>query len=169
MNQVQDAENAKAASAVIDQFREDMEVLGLVFEALGAWRVDEAVPVLRQIIPKGHAVGAKARSAGIWAIGRILEDKPDDGLAKAFAARLADVGGMFPESDNVRLASAIAIGRMRAKAGLKTLEKFHGGDGDTLDIRFATGWSIERITGKPASAVEIPPRLIRTSFITPIE
>ncbi len=172
--------HSRRLSALNDATQEQMERItsemggdsrcaALVAEALGVWRVPQAVPVLKPVIKKNHLVGSSAREAGIWAIGMILEDKPDNGIVSQLAGRIRDIGGMFPEADNVRLASAIAIGRMRASAGLGTLKQFHDMTSEALQIRFAAGWAIERITGEPASPVEISPRVIRGGFITPLD
>lgn len=115
-----------------------------LLQAFGEMRYREAEPLMRKLVPKS-ALDERARGAAVWSLGLLHEKSPDAELAKAFGARLADVGSIPPEVDMVRLMAAISIGRMRAESEVPVLRKF----AEPLHIiGVACGWSIEQITGE---------------------
>ena len=89
------------------------------------------------------------RAAAIWSLGYIHEGKPDAELVKALEDRIRDANAMIPEDPRVCRMSAVAIGRMKAREALPTLEVFDEDDGITSQIGYACAWSIEQMTGKP--------------------
>ncbi len=105
----------------------------------------EAETLMRTFIPK-NSIGYNARTAAVWAIGKLKEGTLDEPLAGVLAKRLSDVGGDNPESDSVRRMSAIAIGRMKAESQLSTLRQFVG-EAPKFPGQ-ACAWSLERITGE---------------------
>lgn len=115
-----------------------------LLQAFGEIRYHEAEPLMRKLVPKS-ALDERARGAAVWSLGLLYEKNSDAELAKAFGARLADVGSIPPEFDLVRLMAAISLGRMQAESELPVLRKF---EGNLTPIGVACGWSIEQITGE---------------------
>jgi HEAT repeat protein len=151
-------------------------------QLLGLQKYAAAEPVLREYVPRmaislgGGARGPaiqvlpEARAAAIWALGLLHEGKADAELATALETRLKEGMSMPPEDERVCLMSAIALGRMRAKEQLPTLQKFYAANEPTASpINNASGWAVAQITGKPMT----PPRTIhaiqRDWFLTPTD
>lgn len=161
-------EDDTGLDAMADALSATTTVAESVAQSLGVWRYEPAEQTLRQVIPKGHAVGVPARAAGIWAIGLIREGRPDKGLAATLAARARDIFSMFPEAESVRLHSVITIGRMQAQSQLGLLREYFNGDTEGLEMRAAAGWAIEQITGEDPGPMQIEPRVRSGAFIMPI-
>ena len=124
-----------------------------LFELFGRKKYQPAESFLRSFVAKDLTV-PQARSAAIWALGYLHEDRPDAELAGALQQRISDIGMPQPEHALVRRFSAITLGRMKAAAALPTLELYSEPGGIQSAVGYACAWSIERITGKPI----IPPR-----------
>ena len=135
---------------------------------LGVWAEPAADPVLRTIIKKDHPIGAEARGAGIWALGRIHAGRPDNSLAGQLAGRLRDYAGMIPEADNVREQSAVAIGRMKAESQMPTLRNHFTMAGESYAIRAACRWAIGNITGELPEPIDVRANPVRDVFLTPL-
>lgn len=153
---------------MIDALRSATTVAESVAQSLGVWRYRPADQTLRQVIPKGHAVGVPARTAGIWAIGLIREGRPDKALSAKLATRARDIFSMFPEAETVRLHAVIAIGRMQDDSQLGLAREFFTGDTEGLAMRAAAGWAIRQITGEDPGEMQIEPRVRSGAFIMPI-
>jgi HEAT repeat protein len=124
---------------------------------LGQSRSREADELLRRLIPptteKGNPAGPELRAAAIWALGMIHEGKQVPELVRALSGRLAAVGPFDLEDNRVRRMSAVALGRMKATEGLRTLREFYIARKPSLDsVNNACGWAIERITGEKMPA-----------------
>jgi HEAT repeat protein len=135
---------------------------------LGRQKYSPASAVLQRFIPRGQAGLLESRAAAIWALGLIHEGKPVASVATALQRRLQDLSVMPPEDIRVAWMSAIALGRMKAKAILPTLRKYYFAKEPTSDpVNNACGWAIEQITGEAVPA----PRTIRQRvidwFLTP--
>jgi HEAT repeat protein len=138
-----------------------------VSQTMGAWRMIEADPVLRRMIPKGHPAAPKARSHAVWALGFLHENKPDESLGKAFVERLFDLDPLNPEAEEVRIASAIAIGRMKDTEQNDALHnRFRQ---DSLAIRCAARWSIMHMTDEKLDEPHLDPSIQTDAFISPKE
>ena len=142
--------------------------LSQLFQAFGLQRYREAEPLMRQFIPKDFLLGDEARGAAIWALGYLYEDAAPADLSEAFEARLADVNSPLPEVPDVRLMSAVSLGRMKSPGVVETLKRFHRDEGPA-PIGLACGWALERITGKsyPVPADVRTP--LRDWFLVPID
>lgn len=123
-----------------------------LFQAFAAMGYKESEPLLRKYIPKRAELGATARGAAIYAIGKFHEGTLDTELASQFASRLSDLDPMNPELTEPRRFSAIALGRMKAQGQLSLLRRFHEEENSSPDIGGATRWAIMQITGE-----ELPP------------
>ena len=135
-------------------------------QALGAWRLRAAEPFLRRVIPKKMRVGARFRTAAIWALGHLREDGEEPALARQLLERAFDLSLTDPEFQSVRRASVIALGRMRAKSVVTGLRDRYENDG--ADIRSASRWALQRITGETLPAISLKPHVRTDAFISPL-
>jgi hypothetical protein len=140
-------------------------------QLLGEQKYGPADAVLRQFIPRrGGNSWPEARAAAIWALGMIHEGKPDAALAADLEKRLNDTRTMPPESEQVRVMSAITLGRLKAKETLPSLRKACPKfEPSPYPIINACGWAIEQLTGE----VMPPPKTIQKVshdwFLAPLE
>lgn len=139
-----------------------------LFQAFGLQRYREAEPLMRQFIPKDFGLGDEARAAAIWALGYLYEDAAPADLTEAFAARLSDVNSPLPEVHDVRLMSAVSLGRMKSLGVVETLQRFRRDEGPA-PVGLACSWSLERITGNPHPAPPDSRTPLRDWFLVPIE
>jgi HEAT repeat protein len=155
------------------------EQLSQLAQFLGQERYKPADAALRRLIPREPGLltsralplaGPEARSAAIWALGRIHEGTPVPELVPALEGRLNDVNNpLGDEAPHVRRMSAVALGRMKASGALDTLQSHWSGK-LTLDlVNNACGWAIAQIKGEvlpPPGTVEIR---ARDGFLSPLE
>ncbi|MBW3541394.1 MAG: HEAT repeat domain-containing protein [Planctomycetes bacterium] len=118
-----------------------------LFEAFGQQKHAQAEPLMRRYIPKEVTFSPDARAAAIWALGHLHAGRPDEELAALLVGRLSDTLSMPPETEPVRRASAIALGRMHAESALAALRRFHREEGDSL-VGQACAWAITQMTGE---------------------
>ncbi|MFA7235909.1 MAG: HEAT repeat domain-containing protein [Phycisphaeraceae bacterium] len=135
---------------------------------LGVWRMSggEADATLRRAIPKEHPMG-QARSAAIWALGLIHEGRYNAALAGPLIGRINDNAGMMPESEDVRLAGVVALGRMKSEKSLDILRKYRETNQDTDSIRYAAWWAVGHITGQTTEAPAVQAGRVRVRFLSP--
>ncbi len=142
--------------------------LAQLAQFLGQSRYQPAEQALRSQVPRERnsitdepVIGQESRAASIWALGLIHEGKSEPQLARQFEERLKDVPKPFHPGENVRVRwmSAVALGRMKSKDSLDTLNQFHSKT-PTLDpVSHACGWAIQQLTGEappPPGTVEFP-------------
>jgi len=143
----------------------DLQVAHLM-EALALLDHRDAMPLMQQHVPKtiGQGMlGKHARSASIWALGRLLKGQPNDELAAALMARASDFPknpGDIPEYDLVRIMSVISIGRMHATSQIEALKKLYDSQYGSDEEQTALVWCIHELTGE-----EFPSRPQRTIFL----
>ena len=145
---------------------DDMDLhLAQLGQFFGRRKYRPAEDVLREIIPptlRGRnptPVGYEARAAAVWALGLMHEGVVEPRLVRLATGRLDAVMGVDVEDPRVRRMSAIALGRMKAKANVEILRKYFVDKRPTLDsVNNACGWALEQITGEkmePAGVVEV--------------
>lgn len=135
---------------------------------IGAQKYADADATLRKFIPKREG-RPEARAAAIWALGLLHEGKFDPALAKAAEARLNDFS-IPPEDARVRRMSAVLLGRLDAKAALPSLQKyFVAGEASENLVNNATGWAIERLTGKKYTTQKPLRQTPRDWFLSPLD
>jgi len=161
----QTPEQLAAASAQLRLVSELGEQTALT---LGVWAEPTADSVLKPIVPKNHPIGADVRAAGIWALGHIHAGNPDNALARQLVGRMNDSEGMYPEADNVREQSAVAIGRMHARSQLGAVRKRYELENESLQIRYACRWAVGQITGELPAEITVAPYDVRDVFIAPL-
>ena len=145
-----------------------VEQLVQLFQYFGQARYKPAEPLLRTFVPKDSAA-LEARAAAIWALGYIHEDKPDAKLVKALQARIRDTQSIPPEEDLVRRMSAVAIGRMKAREALNTLQEFRDQEGVGSEVGYACAWAIKQMTGEEFEEPETPIGFYGNFFLEPLK
>jgi len=123
-----------------------------LFEAMGRMNYKPAEPLMRRYIAKNFAMGEYSRSAAIWSLGLLHAGMPDDALAAQITGRVTEpAAAMPPEMPRVRVAGAIALGKMKAKSQARPLRSYalQGGD---IPLYIAIRWSLREL-----NAEEIPP------------
>lgn len=122
----------------------DLPLRPLISQYGGEWSGQGMPPV------PPYAVGFEARAAAIWALGMIHDGKTVPAIATQMAGRLAAVNPLDLEDDRVRQMSAVALGMMKAKEQLPTLEQFYADKTVTRNpVNNACGWAIAQINGTP--------------------
>lgn len=124
-----------------------------LFQFFGEMRYEPSEALMRQFVPKSTLL-PDARAAACWALGHLKAASPDEQLAEAFAARLADVASPNPEQEIVRTMTAISLGRMKSESQLPTLRTFAAQHGPIDSVGLACLWAIEQIAGEPWEKVE---------------
>src|SRR5262249_17946098 len=126
---------------------------------LGQQKYQPAEATLRKFVPHVPTQPLpESRGAAIWALGQIREGKPDVALAKELEARITDTRSIPPEEAQVRLMSAITIGRMRVKESVPPLRGFSPENqflGEA--IHDACAWAIASLPGEAMA----PPKPFR--------
>lgn len=160
-------DDERETAAVFNELRPVSELGDEVAQTLGAWRERSAEPLLRGIVPKKSPESPQFRAAAIWALGRFHEGHPDESLAKQLIGRVFDLNPVNPEAEEVRLASVIALGRMKAASQVKALTNRYNQDG--TDIRCAARWAVHQITGHWLDPVTLSPAVETDAFLRPME
>jgi HEAT repeat protein len=134
---------APKGGAVSDQ-------LGQLFEGMAVMNFDAAMPEMRKYIPEA-AGESVARSGAIWALGKLLEDAPDEALAAQLMERAKDFPGgpgNPPEDPLVRLMCVVSVGRMKVKPPLTDLLLLVGPERDADIHEHGYAWAIQQISGE---------------------
>jgi HEAT repeat protein len=123
-----------------------------LFEAMGRMNYKPAEPLMRRYIAKNFTMGEYSRSAAIWSLGLLHAGTPDDSLAAQITARVTEPAVVLPpEMSRVRVAGAIALGKMKAKSQAKSLRDYALLAG-VIPVYMAIRWSLREF-----NAEEIPP------------
>lgn len=139
-----------------------------LFMAFGEMGYEPAEPVMKQYIPKDSGFDGHARSAAVYALGKLYEGRLNGEYADAFRGRLSDITPMDPEYELVRRFAAIGLGRMGARGALGTLNGFADKEPNG-DVGSACRWAIERITGEAPAAPEPIVSRPRDFFLVPLD
>lgn len=132
-------------SAPIPRLETDEQRIAFLLEAFGSQQFQEADALLRLYIPKADGLKrlpSRTRLSGIWAIGKLYTNRPDESIRMQLEERVNDMAPVIPELLEIRFVSAIALGRMRDKAASETLSKYLVEPGDTLHE--ACSWSLSQ-------------------------
>ncbi|MCC6493133.1 MAG: HEAT repeat domain-containing protein, partial [Pirellulales bacterium] len=62
--------------------------------------------------------------------------------------------GIPPESEEVRVAAVIALGRMKAESAIPMLRRYYPGGPAFGTMDYACGWALSQITGEPVPVIE---------------
>ena len=138
-------------------------------QALGRLKYTPCDDLLREYIPKSSPFLPESRTGAIWALGHLHADKPDDELAKLLSARLSDVDIIVPEAIEVRIMSAVSLGRMKSEKSLEVLRKFLELEGTGGEIGYVCAWAIELITGEPMKMPTAQERQALGWFLDPMD
>ncbi|RLT21016.1 MAG: phycocyanin alpha phycocyanobilin lyase [Planctomycetota bacterium] len=126
----------------------DVQVAHL-FEALGLMQHAPADPLLRKYFPKDPKLGELSRSAAIWGLGHLYAGTTEEPLAVLMVERLTESPAAIPfEFPRVRWASAVSLGRMRAKSQVPRMRAFLGPVVGPETTSLAIRWAINEITGE---------------------
>jgi HEAT repeat protein len=110
----------------------------------------------------------ECRAAAIWALGMILEGKPDNAIVEELEERLNDNGPVPPEDFRVRWMCAVALARMKAKETLPSLRQYCKEFKPNSDpFNNACGWAIEQLTGEKMPPPVNPIRYQINWFLVP--
>src|SRR5262249_13565426 len=113
-------------------------------------------------------VGPEARAGAVWALGKIHEGSTVAGLVAPLEERLNDATSIPPEDVPVRRMAAVTLGRMKAEKALASLRtQYRHGQPSGDPISRASGWAIERVTGKPVPAPVENPKEYADWFLVP--
>jgi len=143
------------------------EQLAQLMQYFGRMRYAPSDSFLRTFVPESEEFPL-SRAAAIWALGHLLEGKPDPQLAQQLIGRVQDVGPPVPEFEVVRRFSAITLGRMGAQQSVATLRFFR--DAETLlsEVGYACAWALKQLTGENYEEPKPPLRTYTNFFLEPL-
>lgn len=137
-------------------------------EALGMIGHVPAVEHLSKLIPKTAPYDPQSRAASVWALGFLLKPSQDAARIRSLEARLADSFSVPMESNEVRAAAAIALGRIADPDSLAELRTWYETEGYNSAIGRSCGWAIMQMTGEPLPAAETPTQQLSDWFVEPL-
>ncbi len=137
-------------------------------EALGLMKYAPADSVLRQYVPKRQD-WLLSRTAGIWALGHLHAGKPDEELATRLIERLTDSDPINPETQEARMSSALALGRMMAESQVDAMRNWMGAEINPEPVEMAIRWALIEITGEKLKEPLPPAKRLRSFFLEPLE
>lgn len=162
----QRAEHNRQRDALLAEQAHYREIAAEAAQTLGVWRYAAAEGNFRGMVAKPTPAEERARASAIWALGFLLEGRDDAQLASALVGRMTDGSLMNPERFQVRLASAVTIGRMHSAGPLGTLQTMRDQGG--IPLRRACGWAIEQITGEKPPPMKFETPTIGGLFLAPM-
>lgn len=144
--------------------------LAHLLEALGPMDHQPAEEFLRVFIPKSAPYPVEARAAAIWAIGFLWADAEslDSELVAQLEQRLNDANSIPAEWYDVRVMSAVSLGRMKAEDSLPSLRHWLAAEGANSYLGRCCGWAIEQMTGEPVPDPVVSLRQIQGWFVQPL-
>lgn len=135
----------------------DPAVAGHLFEAMGQMRYDPAEELLRRYIPKsGPRLLPPMRQSAIAALGWLKAGSGDEKLSDLFYQRLVDESPLpIYELENVRYASVVSIGRIKAPALESKLRAQYAGPSNGK-LLYSIEWALTQFSGEPLGKSVIP-------------
>jgi HEAT repeat protein len=154
---IEDAINVKASgqpAAAVFPYEEHFiretpdHTVSQLNQFLGQRKYRPAVDLLHRFVPRG-SFSQEARAAAIWALGKILAEKPEETIVMDLEGRLNDLGPP-PEDFRVRWMCAVSLARMKAKDTLPSLQRYcNSGLKPSRDpFTNACSWAVSQLTGK---------------------
>ncbi len=134
-----------------------------LFELLGILKTRQAIPLMETYIPKSQTFGVNSRAAAIWSLGVIQAGEVNKSLADKLLERVKDVAGIPPEFDDVRRASVLSLGRLRAEQQVQELKKMVAAGVGNFPVDLAIRWAIWKTTGEKLP-IPAPPTLERSGW-----
>ena len=134
-----------------------------LFELLGILKTRQAIPLMETYIPKSLTLGVDSRAAAIWSLGVIQAGDVNKSLADKLLERVKDVAGIPPEFDDVRRASVLSLGRLRAEQQVQELKKMVAGGVGNFPVDLTIRWAIWKTTGEKLP-IPAPPTLERSGW-----
>jgi HEAT repeat protein len=133
--------------------------VGYLFQVVGLLRDRQLGDVLRAQFSKSTSGGEIKRSAAMWALGLLHEGESDSPLIAQFESRATDTMGLNPESDMVRQASVISIGRLRSKTSNSVLMSLFRSDSLETRIPQSVHWVMRLLD---ESVPDLPPPPVKS-------
>ena len=114
-------------------------------------------------------MGEYSRSAAIWGLGHLHLGHPDEALAVTITARVTEpIGAIPPETTRVRLAGAIALGKMKAKSQAAPLRAFVSFP-STSRLYMTIRWSLKEMSGEELPFPDAPTITQGGWFLEPLD
>lgn len=140
-------------------------------EAMGLMKYAPADPLLRRYIPKNYDLGELSRASAIWALGHLHAGQPQEPVAQLIFDRVAESpAAMPPEMIRVRVAGAVTLARMQARAYTQRLRAVMGSKVEVYLPSVALAWALHELTGETFPDPE-PPKVSPPGgwFLEPLE
>ncbi len=137
----------------------DPAAVSHLFEAMGQMRYDSAEELLKLYIPKqGPRLVSPMRQSAIAALGMLKAGSGDEDLSEQFYQRLIDESPLpIYELENVRYASVISIGRIKAPSFESRLRPRYPGV-SLGKLLYSVEWALTQFTGEPLGKAVVPPQ-----------
>ena len=144
------------------------EQVALLFEALGVMQASEALPLLKEYIPKQQFMGVRSRSAAIWAIGKIKQGDLDAELEDALTDRILDFEDKPPELAVVKQMAAISLARMTAIKQASRMRELAINVPLPVELGVALRWAVKELTGEEIAPPQPIPLPGEDWFLVPV-
>lgn len=145
------------------------EELARVIEVMGVMRSEAGLELCLQWVVKGNNVlpgSGEFRPAAAWALGFLDgESALRDRAIRLLLGRLNDNSALEPEQDEVRMMSAVSLGRLGAVSAVDQIRPY-AGDAWAGKLAPAARWAVARLTGEEAEPVT-PRSAIPDLFLLP--
>ncbi|HEY0980985.1 HEAT repeat domain-containing protein [Schlesneria sp.] len=135
------------------------EQVAHLLETLGVLKATEAIPLLKEYIPKHYPMGVQSRSAAIWALGVMPREEADAELEDALMDRILDFADRPPEMPEVKQMSAISLARMKSTSQAERLRGLAVNVPLSVELGVALRWAVKELTGEelpPPTPVPVP-------------
>lgn len=140
-----------------------------LFEALATMHHEPAIPLMKRYIAKSGIMGEYSRSAAIWGLGLLHLGKPDEAMALAITQRVTEPSSAIPpELPRIRLAGAIAIGKMKATSQARALRDFAPVPVPGR-LYMTLRWSLRELTGEELPFPDPPLDMQSGWFLEPLD
>jgi HEAT repeat protein len=161
-----------SAKAKLKPTPEDMtkidEEIAQLLQNLGQAKMQESLSFVHSFIPKGSGWAESARTAAIWAAGKIQEGTADTRISRQLIDRMQDDDPQHPESTDVRVMSAISLARVKDKGSLSALRKT-AKDGGYSRLIEAAKWAIASFEGTPYNGPDTVESIVNDWFLEPLD
>jgi hypothetical protein len=142
--------------------------LAQAVQALALRHYAPAEDLMLKAVPR-EGFGIEMRVASCWGLGKVLAGQPKAAAVGALAARASDNNMLVMESPEVRAASCVSLGRMKAQGQVGMLRAQVELGSVPLVVKGAARWALMDMSGKPEPPLPVPMMSLPSWFLEPLD